>query len=119
MSALGIKRIVVSVADLDRALELYRDVLGLKENQRVGETARLGLPGGDGELFLHQRTPTPGLAGVSVIFTVDDVDADTEAAVRVGATVLDEPVNQPWGERMSVFTDADGHVVCLSGPIRD
>ena len=34
-----------------------------------------------------------------------------------GADVLDPPDDQPWGERQSVLTDPDGHVVCLVKPL--
>jgi uncharacterized glyoxalase superfamily protein PhnB len=117
VSAQGLRRIIVSVSEIERALGLYRDVLGFAEKYRAGEVISLGLPGGDLELMLHQRPPTSGLAGVAVSFLVDDVDATTAAATGAGATVIDEPEDQPWGERQAVLTDVDGHVLCLVAPI--
>ena len=109
MTVRAVRRIIVSVADLERALALYRDALGLSEKYRTGDVVMLGDP----EVMLHQRPPTPGLAGVTASFVVDDVDATTAAAEKAGATVIDPPEDQPWGERQAVLTDVDGHVFCL------
>jgi catechol 2,3-dioxygenase-like lactoylglutathione lyase family enzyme len=109
MTVRGLRRIIVSVADLDRALALYRDALGFQEKYRADDIVALGEP----ELLLHRRTPTPGLAGVAASYLVDDVDAATAAAEKAGATVLDPPADQPWGERQAVLADPDGHVFCL------
>ncbi|MFI5891316.1 VOC family protein [Actinoplanes sp. NPDC051513] len=109
MTVRGVRRIIVSVADLDRALALYRDALGLGEKYRAGDVVMLGEP----EVMLHRRPPSPGLAGVAASFVVDDVDAAAAAAEKAGATVIDPPGDQPWGERQAVLTDVDGHVFCL------
>lgn len=112
MTIQGVRRIIVSVADLDRALALYRDALGLAEKYRTDEIAMLGDP----EVMLHRRPPTPGPAGVAASYLVDDVDAVTAAAEKAGASVIDPPAEQPWGERQAVLTDPDGHVFCLVSP---
>ncbi|MCF0094162.1 VOC family protein [Micromonospora sp. MH99] len=116
MTVRGLRRIIVSVADRERALALYRDALGLTEKYGAGEMVALAVPGSGVELLLHERPPTPGLAGVAVSFLVSDVDAATAAAVEAGAQVVDAPADQPWGERQSVLTDPDGHVLCLVTP---
>jgi uncharacterized glyoxalase superfamily protein PhnB len=116
MTVRGLRRVIVSVADLDPALGLYRDALGFTEKYRTDETAMLGSATGGLELLLHQRPPTPGLAGVSVSYLVDDVDVATAAAQQAGATVVDAPADQPWQERQAVLTDVDGHVFCLVAP---
>ena len=111
MAITGVRRIIVSVADRERALGLYRDALGLAELYRAGDSVVLGVPGV--EIMLHERPPTSGPAGVAASFVVDDVDAVTAAAEKAGATVVDAPADQPWGERQAVLTDLDGHVFCL------
>jgi uncharacterized glyoxalase superfamily protein PhnB len=117
MAVTGLRRIIVSVADRDRALAVYRDALGLRERHRAGDTVTLGVPGGGLEVMLHQRPPTSGPAGVAPSLVVDDVDTATAAAEKAGATVLDAPADQPWGERQAVLTDPDGHVFCLVRPL--
>ncbi|MGX6603830.1 VOC family protein [Micromonosporaceae bacterium Da 78-11] len=113
MTVRRLHRIIVSVAELDRALTFYRDALGLVEKYRAGEAVMLGLPADDLEVLLHERPPTPGPAAIAATFLVDDVDAMTAAAQKGGGTVVDAPADQPWGERQSVLTDPDGHVICL------
>lgn len=114
MSATSLVRAVVSVADLGRALPFYRDVLGLPVQPRGPGVVGLALACGS-EVLLHERPTTPSPAAVVLSFGVADVDAATDAARAAGCAVLDEPTDQPWGERQSVLADADGHVVCLVG----
>jgi uncharacterized glyoxalase superfamily protein PhnB len=118
MTVRGLRRVIVSVAERERALGFYRDALGLDVTYRQGDVVTLGVPGGDLEVMLHERPPTPGLAGVALSFLVDDVDAVTAAAEKAGASVVDAPADQPWGERQAVLTDLDGHVICLVAPLR-
>jgi uncharacterized glyoxalase superfamily protein PhnB len=106
------------VAEIDRALGFYRDALGFTEKYRAGDAIMLGVSGGELELLLHQRPPTPGLAGIAASLIVDDVDSATAAAEKAGGIVVDQPADQPWGERQSVLTDPDGHVICLVGPVQ-
>lgn len=106
-------RAVVSVNDLDRAVGLYVDVLGLTIVDRSGDLATLHTGGGAGAVLLHEReTPDPGHA-VSLTFAVDDLDRVVQAWRAADGVVVDEPQRQPWGERMAVVRDLDGHVVCL------
>ena len=121
--ATRIARITISVEDLPRALALYRDVIGLTDVYDVEGLAMLTTDpaapaGGATEVLLHQRVPSPGDFGIAPSFTVADVDAATAAAEEAGATVVDEPADQEWGERQSVLRDADGHILCLVSPIR-
>ena len=83
---------------------------------RAVTAVMLAVPGQELELLLHRRPPTPGMAGVAAGLLVDDVDAMTAAAERAGGTVVEEPADQPWGERQSILLDPDGHVLCLVSP---
>lgn len=116
MTVRGLQRIIVSVADTKRSLALYQDAFGLIGKDAGEDVFMLEIPGSDAQVLLHQRPPTPGLAGVAISFLVDDVDATTAAAVAAGAAVVDAPADQPWGERQAVLLDPDGHVVCLVSP---
>lgn len=109
--SVALARIVVSVSDLDRSLAFYEGVLGFHVTWRGDAVVRLR--SGDLELMLHQREVLASERAVAVSFSVDDVDSATDAAALVGAEVIDPPEDQPWGERQSVLTDPDGHVVCL------
>jgi catechol 2,3-dioxygenase-like lactoylglutathione lyase family enzyme len=113
----GISELVLEVADLDRAREFYRDVLGLEETlygegredrcwYLIGDSARLGL-----------WTPQTGLAGgrggehVHFAFHVprDAVERIRERLLARGAEV-EGPVRL-GADRAIYVTDPDGNVV--------
>jgi catechol 2,3-dioxygenase-like lactoylglutathione lyase family enzyme len=112
----ALARIVISVASLEKALALYEDILDLRRIRDSPGLVALALAR-DVELVLHEREPTPGDAGVTPTFRVANVDATAAAATGVGATLLDPPRDEPWGERQAVLRDVDGHVVCFVTPI--
>lgn len=109
----SLSRVVVSVDDLDRSLVLYGEVLGLSAHRRA-EVATLQAANGV-DVLLHQRPSTASDTAVAATFTVDDLDAVCAGWSRHGGTVVDAPAVQPWGERMAVVRDCDGHLVCLVG----
>lgn len=106
-------RIVVSVSDLSRALGFYRDRLGLRALPGDG-MATLSVGTGDVELFLHERASAPSDRSVALTFRVRNLDAVCANWAAADGVVLDPPADQPWGERMAVVRDADGHIVCLT-----
>lgn len=112
----ALARITISVASLDAALPLYEGVLDLKRTREHPGVVGLGLARGI-ELMLHERPPTPGDAGVAPVFRVANVDATVKAALAAGATIIDPPADESWGERQAVLHDVDGHVVCLVTPL--
>ncbi|PII83265.1 hypothetical protein BMH32_03430 [Leucobacter sp. OLJS4] len=112
MSA-GLHRLIVSVSSIDAALALYRGVLGLRLTGRSGELAWLRTDDGT-ELMLHERPAEASDAAVAIAFAVEDLEGTVARWEAAGGTVLDAPITQPWGERMAVVRDADGHIVCLN-----
>jgi catechol 2,3-dioxygenase-like lactoylglutathione lyase family enzyme len=112
----ALARIVISVASLEAALPLYENVLDLRRIQESPGVVGLALARGI-ELMLHERQPTPGDAGVAPTFRVANVDATAKAALEAGATIIDAPADQTWGERQAVLHDVDGHVFCLVTPL--
>ncbi len=112
----ALARIVVSVASIEKALPLYEDALDLRRRHEAPGIVGLGLARGI-ELILHERTPTPGDAGVAPSFRVANVDAVVKAALEAGATLVDAPSDQPWGEREAVLRDVDGHLLMIATPI--
>lgn len=112
MATASLHRIVVSVSALSSALELYEGVLGLTSER--GGDGFAWLRTADGlEVMLHERPAVASDAAVAAAFAVPRVDAVTERWVAAGGTVVDAPADQPWGERMAVVRDHDGHIVCL------
>ncbi|WP_019202677.1 VOC family protein [Tsukamurella sp. 1534] len=115
MTTPRISRIVVSVSGLEQALGFYRDLLGLPVERAAGELAWLRTDDGV-ELMLHERPARASDTAVALGFLVDDVDATVARWIDDGGAVADAPSTRPWGERMAVVRDADGHLVCLSQP---
>ncbi len=52
-------------------------------------------------------------------FTIDvpDVDATCAELARRGVTLLNGPLNRPWGVRTAAFVDPGGHIWEIAAPI--
>jgi catechol 2,3-dioxygenase-like lactoylglutathione lyase family enzyme len=58
-------------------------------------------------------TPAPvGTAGARMLLTirVDDVDATCAELAALGVSLLNGPIDRPWGRRTAAFADPSGHV---------
>jgi len=107
-----VRRIVISTRRLEKALVFYRDVLGLAGANVASGPATL-MTGSGVEVMLHERDTTPSDAAVAPSFVIERLDAIVKRWDDLGGEVIDAPRTQPWGERMAVVRDADGHIVCL------
>jgi lactoylglutathione lyase len=117
--------VILFVADLERSVAFYRDVLGLPFKLQgdgyvefATEGSRFGLYDRNrlGELT-GQGPQAPGAPGGEVVFLVGDVDAEAERLRVAGVTVLKGPVDRPWGHRTLHLEDPDGFVVELAEEI--
>ena len=52
-----------------------------------------------------------GANNVIVGFNVDDVDAEYQRLLPLGAQMLNEPKTHPWGARSFQFKDPDGNIL--------
>jgi catechol 2,3-dioxygenase-like lactoylglutathione lyase family enzyme len=126
--------ITLAVSELDRALEFYRDGLGLETRGIVATefTGDESAPAGDIAIFrladglmltLYPRTElakdaniplgSPTTGGFSIGHIVSsraEVDELLERARAAGATLTDEPHDRPWGIYSGYFRDPDGHL---------
>ncbi len=41
---------------------------------------------------------------------VDDVDAQAQRLIRLGVSLVNGPIDRPWGSRTILFADPDGHL---------
>ncbi|MFJ3959198.1 VOC family protein [Arthrobacter sp. NPDC090010] len=110
MSA-ALTRVVVSVRALEPALAFYRDLLGLPAELSPG-FAMLRADNGV-EVFLHERESEASDLSVAATFTLPGLDSVCERWAGQGGIVVDAAETRPWGDRMAVVRDADGHLVCL------
>ena len=118
---------MLSTLDLDRSLAFYGSVLGGTETYRFpadGPPDFLVLRIGSSDIGLGRVDAAPPLHGrplrpasghrVELCVYVDDVDEAVDALRSIGAPVVLEPADQPWGERVAYVEDPDGNLVMLT-----
>ena len=121
--------ITLAVADLDRSLRFYRDVLGLPTEGIIGKefgpeahVVFFKMNGGL-TLALWPRTSmikearvsggTPNATEFSLAHNVgsrEEVDTLIAQARQAGATITREPHEPPWGGSAGYFQDPDGQL---------
>lgn len=100
------------VADLERSAAFYGQVLGLDEKYRFPTYAGFECGGVEIGLIPGREKPADP-EGPCVDFLVRDVDEAYRALRDRGVRFLEEPHDTPWGSRIAVFTDPDGHLLQL------
>jgi catechol 2,3-dioxygenase-like lactoylglutathione lyase family enzyme len=115
-----ITALTLFVEDLDAARRFYRDVFGLPLVFEDDDSAVFNF----GNTLVNLLTATaavelveparvgPAGAGPRMQFTiqVDDVDAACAVLAERGVTLLNGPMDRPWGVRTASFVDPGGHV---------
>lgn len=110
---------ILSTPDLQRSLGFYRDLLDGCVSYRFPETGDpvfVSLDLGSSHLGIgHNPATATGGDGQRFVLWVYATSCD-EAVQRLragGVTVLEEPVDQPWGERVAIVQDPDGNTVMI------
>jgi catechol 2,3-dioxygenase-like lactoylglutathione lyase family enzyme len=113
------------VADQQRMVAFYRDVLGFASDwDGSGPYAEFRH---DGVRFsMYERAQLPGLLGQTPAFpaglngtfelaidlpTSADVDREYVRIVQAGATPVYAPRDEPWGMRSSMIADPEGNLI--------
>jgi len=109
---------ILSTSDVGRALAFYRDLLGATvtyqfppEGDPVYVALRIG-----GSHFGVTRQEQPGELvnnRITIWVYAEDCDAAVAMLAAAGLTMVQEPIDQPWGERMAIVTDPDGNRVIV------
>ena len=124
-------RLVLAVPDVDAALALYRDELGMDEVEAwegEGEGARIAiLDAGRATLELINERQAEAIdqievgrrvAGpVRVALAVDDSAAAAARLAEAGAELVAEPVTTPWNDRNARVRTPDGMQLTLFSPL--
>jgi len=112
-----ISAITFIVADMQRSVRFYQDVLGL--DLLYGGTdsgfSSLRIPDAESPIINLQRG-SPAIAWGRMIFHVSDVDACWKTLKEKGFNP-DSPRDAPWGERYFHLRDPDGHELSFATPI--
>jgi lactoylglutathione lyase len=120
---------IIYVDDVPAAMRFYRDLLGFEEMYRFPDNAAPGyvaLRLDDGKIGLSSAE-FPGLHGkpqrpvtgrpFELCLEVADVDGFVRSLVDAGVSVLAEPADQVWGERVAYVEDPDGNPMHIRGPV--
>ena len=113
--------------DLAKAIPWLIHVFGFEERFRLdlpnGAIAHAELQIGDGVIMLGnvgaRNTVRPVTVRSSVYVFVDDVDAHHENAKSRGAEIVKPPAEQPFGDRIYLAFDLEGHEWYFAQHVRD
>ena len=100
------------VADMDKAVAFYRDVLGM--------TLRFASPDwsefetGQTTLALHRASDTHPAGSCQIGFSVEDIDAFFQEKGAAGV-VFTRPPTMEHGVKLADFVDSEGAEVSVSG----
>ncbi|MCB0165414.1 MAG: VOC family protein [Anaerolineae bacterium] len=116
----GIYAITLFVEELDVAKQFYQKVFGLPvifedNNSSVfefGNTLINLLKITEAKNLIEPAPVASREAGSRFVFTidVDDVNAMCEALTERGVTLLNGPMDRPWGVRTASFIDPGGYI---------
>lgn len=125
---------ILTVKDLDASLELYAAAFGfepgfsLKDDDGKTSYANMMYKGQMVVMMSPERSwgsdvVTPNTSGtlspVNLYVYCDDVDARFHAAKQAGVTVLSEPAEMFWGDRVTHLQDVDGHMWSFATKVFD
>jgi lactoylglutathione lyase len=111
---------ILVTADLTAALGFYRDLLGAKVTYEFpapdgGEPGYVALELGDSHLGIGRdpEAPLEPSERFSLWVYAEDCDAAIDRMKQAGVTIVEEPADQPWGERVARVLDPDGNLVIV------
>jgi len=119
--------VILYVERLEAALSFYTEALGFSLKMKVDQYAELNT--GETTLAISERSfiqehlgislhpAGQGSSEIGVVYPLDQVDQRFQGAIQAGASVVMEPRNQPWGQRVSYVRDPDGHLVEICSPV--
>ena len=129
MNVRSISAVTLTVADMARSVDFYRQRVGLEILYGGGSASFTSFKVGD--CFLNLTLAPPGATGPQdtqtswgrqtrwgrLIFHVDDVDALYRSLVQAGLTPSTEPADASWGERYFHIDDPDSHELSFAKPL--
>jgi predicted enzyme related to lactoylglutathione lyase len=114
LGALG--QVHISVADVERSVAFYRDVLGLPHLFTVAGQPMAFFRAGDVRLYLGVPESADFATRCVLYFRVDDIDAEAARLRGLDVTVQDPHVvhrDGPTELWMAALKDPDGHHIIL------
>ncbi len=119
----GLDHVVLRVADLERAVRFYREVLGCVEERRVASISLVQLRAGASLIDLVPAAGAPEVAGGNMDHFCERIEPFDEGALRAHLTAHGVEVGDVArrygadGHGPSLYLqDPDGNTVELKGP---
>jgi len=115
-----ISALTLFTEDLAATKAFYQEVFGLPVHFEDDDSVVFSFE--NTLIHLLKRTEAVGLispapvaspdagARMQLTITVEDVDATCAELLRRGVTLLNGPINRPWGIRTASFRDPGGHI---------
>lgn len=116
-----------TVADIEKSLAWYRDVLGFSVKDRWendGKLMGVELAAGKVSFMIGQDDWKKGRdrikgQGVRIYcLTTQDIDRVAARIKGQGGTLTQEPVDQPWGMRELAVDDPDGFKITIASELK-
>jgi lactoylglutathione lyase len=107
---------IVTVPSLDRVLEFYVGLLGFRPTYAYpadGTPEFVVVRLGDSDLGLGVDPAAEPAAALELCVYADDCDAAIAGLRAAGVPVVEQPADQPWGERMARVLDPAGNRVMI------
>jgi lactoylglutathione lyase len=115
---------IVHTDDLRRLVQFYTEVMGLQVRYRYpadGDPEFVTVTVGPTEIGLGEYRGLEGSLGpvtrggrpFQMCMYTDDLDGDLARLRAAGTPVLQEPLVQPWHERMCYVADPDANLIML------
>ena len=110
---------IINTPDLPRALGFYRDLLDGDVVYRFPEEGEPGYVAMDigsahlGIAYVRDLQTAPGDRRFALWVYAEDCDEAVERLRAGGATVIEEPRDEPWGERVARVLDPDGNEIIV------
>ena len=121
----------LAVADIEASVRFYSEVLGFDVQFTLpgpdGKLIHASVKRGDSTVMFGQLDPSNPHdqgklgAGVALYATVadsEDIDAYFQRVKEAGATVVQEPTDQFWGNRDWIIADPDGYLLWIGKEMR-
>ena len=101
-----LSHVIEFVADMDRAVKFYRDVIGLPLKFQSPGWSEFDM--GETGLALHPASEGKPAGSVELGFTVGDLPKFHQEMSAKGVKFSIAPTKQEWGRMLAQFVDSEG-----------
>ena len=124
---------ILYVKEVPQTIDFYKQAFGFEEKMltpekdygeiKSGSTtlafANLELGNSNFTKGFQESKPGNKPFGFELAFTSSDVEKTMANAIHHGATLLEEAVTKPWGQKVGYLRDLNGFILEICSPIPD